>query len=375
MQVVNPSDEKKARAFAAIKAHIEKAAKPAFTLYAQLGSQRLRLVSYAEGFRYHIETQLAAVLCDDTNGYDSTLVLWQEKDMEKLFRSLVGVHDEKTYRALRYLHMTQKKRPFQHVSYCDDSIAYGTPFIFASAASQVCNAYDPKNTTYYYGVEDLSIEAFMHKGHAFVKTLYDIIKKPTASLVHGAVIGVNNTGVLFCGTGHRGKSTLTVNALLHGFDYIADDYLLLEQHGNELFSYPLYSIITLSDQSYDRMKGRLNVAYVSKNSRKDKDVYSISAYHQQFATKYPVKLCIYLRFTDDIEPRITMGDKDIAVRELVFSTLRQVGDTQDVPSIAKLYGFVEKLPFYCLHLTKDIDKNTQFLQHFLENFAKEEGKS
>ena len=57
------------------------------------------------------------------------------------------------------------------------------------------------------------------------------------------------------------------------------------------------------------------------------------------------------------------------MNELVYSTVMQTGETQDMRLIAKLCSFVEELPFYRINLTQDIDKNTQCLKMFLERLG------
>lgn len=169
--------------------------------------------------------------------------------------------------------------------------------------------------------------------------------------------------------GYRGKSTFSVNALLHGFEYVSDDYLILEKDETALRAWPIYSIITLSPAIYQKMAARLDARFVSNNARKDKYVFNIAKYHERFVSAYPVKFCMFPRFIKGAEPSIEPGSKDMAVDEFAYSTVMQTGETLDMRLIAKLCSFVEDMPFYRINLTADIDKNTQCLRAFLERCA------
>jgi len=86
-------------------------------------------------------------------------------------------------------------------------------------------AYDENTKTHYVAWRSTDVADLMKDGHLFVQQLYRICNTPTRHLVHGAVAGISGNGVLFCARGGRGKSTLTVKALIDGFDYVSDDFL------------------------------------------------------------------------------------------------------------------------------------------------------
>ncbi len=369
MRIDNPTPAKRAQIFTALDARLKRMGEPAFVKYLQLGSQVVRLINHSKAFTHHVDMQLGYILKDTAESYDATMHIWQEKDIADVSLCLIGVENQKMYRDLRLKRITNRNHAIEGVWYHDDSIWYNKPFVECNPQADIFMAFNPDTNTYYYSVADLSLEEFIKKGHAFVQTFSKILKTPTSNLGHGAIVGVNNTGVLMCGIGYRGKSTFAVSALMDGMDYVSDDYLILEKKGEELLSWPIYSIITLSPHIYQTMQARLNAKFVSNNARKDKYVFNIAAYHDQFKNGYPVKLCMYPRFTPAAEPSIEPGDKDIAIQELIMSALRQMGDAEDVQTITKKYNFVADLPFYRFNLTKNIDKNTRFLRKFLEEFS------
>ena len=174
----------------------------------------------------------------------------------------------------------------------------------------IANDYETNN--YYYGIKDLAPEEFIKEGHVFVQFINNIIKTPTSNLAHGAVIGLNGNGILICARGQRGKSTLSVLSMMRGFEYVSDDYLMLHQNDKgELLSSPIYSIITLSPEMYNRLYDDMEGSrFISNNARKDKYVFNISNFHKQFRKNYPIKICMFPEIVSDPEPSIRLCTKD-----------------------------------------------------------------
>lgn len=352
--------------------YVSRRGEPACTRYLDLGTHVVRLICHTPEFLPFVETHLACSLRDTLPHHDATLVIWQEKDMLDLAQFVSrkqGLREYAAFRALKIRHSMGKDLDTAwDLRVYDASWSRQHALINIHPKPGIAFAFDQRSKTYYYSVTDLSPEELIKQGHLFVLTLSKILKGPTSSLAHGAVIGLNGVGVLLCGIGYRGKSTFSVNSLLHGFEYVSDDYLSLGRESGTLYAWPIYSIITLSPGIWWHMRTRLRADFLSNNARKDKYVFSIAQYHDRFVSRYPVRLCMHPCFIQGNEPSIEAGDRRIALGEFVLSSLRQTGDAEDVEAIAKLYSFVSDLPCYRINLTTNLDKNTQCLRHFLEHF-------
>ena len=371
MHIDNPTAAQLEKIFAALDQRASRNGGPVFVKYLVLGSRVVRLLNYSAAFTPHVETQLAYILRDDAPRYDATLVVWQENAFKQLARYAITCDKSSlAYRQLRLSRLRSgSEGDMDNAVIMHESAHHRQPVVDISAGNRLLSAWNPPTGTYYYAVDNLEPEEFIKRGHLFVHALARILKSPTSNLAHGAVIGSNGVGVLLCGMGYRGKSTFSVNALLHGFEYVSDDYLILEKDETALRAWPIYSIITLSPTIYQKMASRLDAKFVSNNGRKDKYVFNIAKYHDRFVCAYPIKLCMFPRFVKFAEPSIELGSKDMAMNELVYSTVMQTGETQDMRLIAKLCSFVEELQFYRINLTQDIDKNTQCLKMFLERLG------
>lgn len=338
--------------------------------YLILGNKTIRLLCRTPEILPHIEKQLTFSRCDTAQNFDATLVIWKETDTDSLIKNLSpNFNPLKNPRMHLEKLMSQSKR--LSLSIFDKNFSNHIPLININGDSSVVEAIDPENQTWYYAVANLEPEELIKQGHLFVQQFNNILKLPQTNLVHGAVVGLKNKGVLFCARGQRGKSTLTVLSMMEGFDYVSDDYLILDNNNNSLQASPIYSIITLSPRMYNELYDDLKGKFVSNNARKDKYVINIAAYHNQFKTHYPIKLCIFPEIVSQAEPRIyecSGADKGRAIVQLIHSTVMQMRDLNDRDVIQKLLNFIKDLPFYKLELCPDIKKNTAFLRKFLDSW-------
>lgn len=345
------------------------------TCYIKLGSKIVRILCYSKEFFAHIQKQLTYTLLENAEFFDATIIVWQENDIEKYVQKAIKGNIPLTMRMRHHEILTGEKT--KQLVICDSSYSKHSPVIRLDVKNGFVIGNDVANNTYYYGVRDLSPEEFIKEGHIFVQFFNKIIQSDNANLVHGAVVGMNNSGVLFCGRGQRGKSTLTVLSMVRGFEYVSDDYLILEKEGNVLYSDPIYSIITLSPRMYTELYDDLKGKFVSNNARKDKYVLNIEGYHDQFRTHYPIKLCIFPEIVSDKEPSIipcSIEEKGRAMVQFIQSTVAQVQDINRQDIVKKIYEMIADKEFYKLNLCNDIEKNTVYLKEFLQTWKPDGSK-
>ena len=232
---------------------------------------------------------------------------------------------------------------------------------------------------YYYGTSSFEPDRWLREGHVFVQMLFRILNTlPNASLVHGACIGLHGNGLLMCARGNRGKSTLAITALLKGFEYVSEDYLILQSENGSLTASPIYSIVTLSPQMYNALYDEFDRArFVGVSSWKGKYVFNISGYSDALRRHYPVKACLFpdidLSATKPIIEKCGPLEKNRAITHLAHSTLFQMWSTglireqQDAKTILKIIGMVRDMPFYKITLTTDLEANSKILMEFVSS--------
>ena len=366
----NVEEREKEEIFKKIDCYLEKNFENKTVKFLDLGVKIVRLEIYSIEFLPHIEKQLSYPLKDNSDKFDATLKVWREENIDFFPTKVVDELSFKNNLKLRIQKMAGQIERIKCKVF-DDKFSRFKP-IFQNKntkSAKTIEAIDKDNNTYYYALENLDSEELIKEGHLFVQSLNEILKTPFSNLVHGACVGIDNIGALFCARGQRGKSTLAVLSLLKGFEYVSDDYLTLEKKNNKLFASPIYSIITLSPKMYNKLYCYLDECrFVSNNARKDKYVINISKYHNQFKKNYPIELCIFPEITNDDEPSIVLCEKSRAIVQLIHSTLSQMKDLNDRELVYKLYNMVKDLDFYKINLCSDIEKNTELLRKFLKNF-------
>jgi hypothetical protein len=368
MRIDNPSRAQLAAYFQRLDERAAGSGNLQSVKFLDLGTHVVRLVNYSAAFTPHIEKQLTYVLKDTApREPDATLVVWQEKDIAALSGSLDDRCNPRKNLRLR-VEKLALGRSGESLCVFDARYSRHHPLVNIDMENRIAGAHNPETNTYYYAPENLEPEEFIKQGHIFVQTFNKILKSPSTALVHGAAVGLDGKGILLCARGQRGKSTLAVRAMLDGFDYVSDDYLVLGKDDSGLYACPIYSIITLSPMMYGDLYDALDAKFVSNNARKDKYVFNIARYHGRFAPRYPIQLCMFTQIVADSEPSVvacTKAAKGRAVVQLVHSTINQMGDRHDIGSIRKLMRFVEHFPFYQINLCRDIEKNLRLLRDFL----------
>jgi hypothetical protein len=361
MRIDNPSREQLSQYYERLDEQVALSGALQWVKYLDLGTRMVRLINYSVEFTPHVEKQLGYVLRDAAERYDATLVIWQEKNFDTLIETFVPLP------RLRIEKLLSRFKPGYWVF--DQELSRHHPLIHIDVNTRIANAWNPESNTYYYGVADLTPEEFIKQGHIFVQIFNKLLKSPRAGLVHGAAVGLDGKGILLCARGQRGKSTLAVRAMLDGFDYVSDDYLVLGKEESGLYAWPIYSIITLSAMMWGDLYKTLDAKFVSNNARKDKYVFNIGNYHQRFVSRYPIQCGMFTQIVADPEPNIvqcTQAGKGRAIVQLVHSTIAQMGDQHDTATISKIIDFVRDLPFYQINLCRDINKNLRYLRDFLK---------
>ncbi len=343
----------------------------ACTKYIDLGVSVIRVLCHTPKIVQLMARQLTYTLRDDMDHYDSTLVVWDAPDIIGTIKQITDKFSA-PQRARMHLEMVMsRQRTLRNLELMHHDFSAINPVITFNDDAGVIEAYDTANKTCYLGIKNFDVEEFIKLGHIFVQQINVLIQSPSVNIAHGAIIGYNNNGVLFCARGQRGKSTLTVHAMMHGFEYVSDDYQILENHDGELLSYPIYSIITLSPTMYGELYDDLRGKFVSNNARKDKYVINIAPYHDQFRTAYPIRMCMFPEIVKDKDPSIkfcTPMEKGRAIVQLIQSTVMQMRDWNNHDVIRTMFNMVRDLDFYKLNLCRDIARNTEYLRDFLSKF-------
>ena len=317
------------------------------------GVKTLRVVCCHPNAAAMVRRQLAWSLTTPVEHPDATLYFWEEPMMEDFHRRILGLDFDRDA-GDDYLLLVRRE---------------GEKLVPFAEFTQGNAVRIWTDDLHFYAVRSMEPEELLKEGHLFVKQLYRLLDTSVTHLIHGACVGVDDKGILVCARGAKGKSTLTVTAMLRGFDYVSDDYLVLERKDASLAASPLYSIITLSPKMYNALYNDLEHAhFVSNSARRDKYVLDIAAYDARVRRHYPIRACLFPEIVSDAAPSViacTPQEKGRAITHMIHSTLGQMNDEGNAQTVRKLVGMLSGLDFYRICLCPDIFRNVECLRCFI----------
>ena len=309
------------------------------TKYLDLGIKVVRLqIAYKE-FLPQLELYFSCSLKDNVDRYDETIYVWKD--------------DIQSYISEQY-----NKSKWISVSHQNQL------YIRIDLENKIINAENQEEKKYYFIAEDFSYDVLSKQGHLFVKSISQIVRTSDSALVHSAAVGIDNKGILICAIGGSGKSTLSVSCLMNGFQYVSDDYLILNKVDNDLYANPIYSMITLSERIYKQM-GNLKSRFMCNNYNNTKYVLNISDY-DNVITKLPIKAVVFPKICNVEEPTVEKTNKNRTITQLVYSTSSQMDKDKDAQYIKLLISFIKDLDFYQINLSQDLNKNVKILKQFVK---------
>ena len=308
------------------------------TKYLDLGIKIIRLQIAYENFLPQLKQFFSCSLKDSVDKYDATIYIW--KDNVQSFLT------------------DQYKTKLVTLTYRDKKLRI-------DGENKIIDGENLEDKKCYFVAEDYSYEVLSKQGHLFVKLISEIVRTEHSALVHSAAVGIDNKGVLICAIGGSGKTTLSVSCLADDFQYVADDYLILNKTDNNLYALPIYSIISLADHIYKKMPN-LKSEFVCDNYNKMKYILNISYYDDKLARNLPIKAVVFPKISNVDEPTMEKADKNKALTQLIFSTATQMNKGNDPDYMKMLISLIKDLKFYQINLSKDLNKNVQLLKQFIK---------
>ena len=322
------------------------------------GRKKVKVVGYDPAAKDMVLRQSGWCSTEPSDRADATIFFWKEPDINHFHNNVLGF-DFEIDKGDDYLLFARK-----------DEGGHLEIFAEIELAAGVIKIWD--GDEYYFGTEQMEPESLLRSGHLFYKCFYRILDTPSTSMVHSACVGIDGKGVLICARGGKGKTTLAVSSMLKGFEYVSDDYTMLEKTGDMLTASPLYSVITLSPKIYSLLYDYLaNARFIADNARKNKYFFDISAWGDSFRKQYPVVACLFPDIRPDVEePEIipcSPIEKGRTITHVVHSTQMQMMDQGNTLNSRKLIGMLQGLDFYRIVLSPDLFKNVECLREFIVN--------
>ena len=85
-----------------------------------------------------------------------------------------------------------------------------------------------------FSLEDVELDAARTRLAILEPFLYYRLPYKGSSLIHGSVVSLNGSGLMFAGSGHIGKTALSLEMVKRGYSYLGDDLTMVNNKGQAL---------------------------------------------------------------------------------------------------------------------------------------------
>ena len=222
-------------------------------------------------------------------------------------------------------------------------------------------AEDSQNKKYYLLSNPNMYPKWPIANHPFAKAIFLWAQQHSLLMLHSAAVGINGHGVLLVGHGGTGKSTLTCTCLTDGFDFVSDDYCLLNAT-NSYTVYPIYKNVSLNPDSLGKLPMFKPLEILPMQG--EKSAFEIS--ESIIKASLPIDAIVLLQITNNTEPEIKLDLSKKALGQLIYSTTKQLGCFQEIEFVRKLAQRLLGMPIYRFYLTKNLQKNCQYLKKWIQ---------
>lgn len=196
--------------------------------------------------------------------------------------------------------------------------------------------------------------------------LHLALSRRGSHLVHAAAVGLDGIGVLLAGPGGAGKSTVALACVEAGFEFLGDDFVLLETSGGRPTAYSVYGTAKVDRDELAAIPGLALDVAPSPIAQGDKVVVFVNE-------RRPAQLRAALAIDHVVLPRITGGPAAIrtisageALRVLAPSTIFALSDGRQ-GILATAADLVSRVPCHVLELGPDRGDGPRLLADLLRN--------
>lgn len=181
-------------------------------------------------------------------------------------------------------------------------------------------------------------------------------------LVHAAAIGEDTSAVLLAGRGGMGKSTTALLAARHGFKFLGDDYVILENNAGPLV-YSAYNSIKFRWEMLERMPA---AGEFSLNNQNDKKGYYFlyDKNPDALIRRLPLKAVLLPAIAGNQKTSFDRLSQSRGLMGLAASSIFQMPGSGK-QTLKTLAGILKDIPVYQMSLGKDNTEIINALKRFM----------
>ncbi len=306
----------------------------------------VRLVLPNVGYARYVVPDMFVNPDNGTEKVDATFIWWEDRIAP--------------YRLNKFAHIKnyKHKENFGHMGV--DVSSAGDTYGYVEILGDTLRGADYQNNNYYLMTYPSLYPKWPIAIHPFSKAIFLWAMQHELLMLHAAAVGVEDHGVLIVGHGGTGKSTLTCSCLADDYDFISDDYCLLSADGPRIV-YPIYTNVSLNPDSLAMLP--MFKPFEILPMQGEKGAFEIS--ESRIKQKLTVEAIILPQITENSEPEIRQDVSNKALAQIVYSTTWQLGRFQETEFVRNLSQRLLGMPVYRFSLTKDLQKNCQYLNKWI----------
>ena len=181
-------------------------------------------------------------------------------------------------------------------------------------------------------------------------------------IFHGAVVGTEGRGVIIAGQSHAGKSTLSIGCMMRGMDLVTDDQFLAKKKDGVLYAMPVYRILGLNPDSYERLKPDLPVM---DTIRPWEEKIFLDITDKALPEILEIRAIIVPELTRGDQPVIRRCEKGPAIVRIVQSSVQKYRGNDTQETVAGMSRMLTVLPVYEISLSTDVFANADAVYRFV----------
>ena len=184
--------------------------------------------------------------------------------------------------------------------------------------------------------------------------------------LHAGLVARNGQGVMLAGGGGAGKSTAALCCLTGGFDFLGDDYIVLESAEDGSFTgHSLYSSAFLDPEHLTRFSGLASHAVRGRYAEEDKHLLLLSKlFAGRLPARVPIRYVLLPRVRAGGQARLAVATRGEALRRLVPSCLLR-GPRLGREGFKVLVKLVERVECRWLDLGADLEAVPRVVENLL----------
>ena len=233
-------------------------------------------------------------------------------------------------------------------------------YVLYNYESKVLAGYDSKRKKACYYIPSLDMLPLYEMAAPMKIVFHHFAQDHGMILVHGAAIAMDGIGVLIAGRGGSGKTTTAICAALGGFDYLGDDYVILDPENKAI-----HSLYSSSKIRWDSEKLLPELGSLAVNGRnEDKGYFFMNEINDRVRKSVRLRAVVIPKLGGE-DPSYARISGITALRVLSSSTIFQMpGSGQRI--LGEISRVLRDIPVYEMILGRDVFRNNRKFEELIK---------